>query len=238
MADLQQRFSTPLYSVAEAAGYLGVPVSTFATWGRGYVRRRPGGLDSVGAPIVTFVGEPTRGAVAPFVGLAEGLVLAAFRRAGVPLQRFRPALQRIQQEFGIEHALASKRLYTDGAEVLYDFAEESGDTPEARSARELVVIRHGQRVFAEVVDAYLQRVEFAPDGYARLIHLPQYRMAEVVADPDRGFGRPVFARGGARVEDVLSMFKTGEPLEVVSEEFGVPLPQLEDAVRVALQPAA
>jgi hypothetical protein len=30
-------------------------------------------------------------------------------------------------------------LYTDGAEALYDFAERAGDTPEARSARELVV---------------------------------------------------------------------------------------------------
>jgi uncharacterized protein (DUF433 family) len=238
MADLQQRFNTPLYTVSEAARYLGVPVSTLTTWGRGYLRRRPSGVDSVGAPIVTFVGKADGGAVVPFVGLAEGLVLAAFRRAGVPLQRVRPALQRIQQEFGIEHALASKRLYADGAEVLYDFAERSGDTPEGRSARELVVIRHGQRVFAEVVDAYLHRVEFAADGYARLIRLPQYHTAEVVADPDRGFGQPVFTHGGARVEDVLSMFKAGEPLEVVSEEFGVPLPELEDAVRVALQPAA
>jgi uncharacterized protein (DUF433 family) len=161
-----------------------------------------------------------------------------WRLPGVPLQRVRPALQRIQAELGMEHALASRRLYTDGAEVLYDFAEESGDTPEGRSVRELVVVRHGQRVFAEVVDAYLHRVEFAPDGYARLIRLPAYQTAEVVADPDRGFGQPVFAHGGARVEDVLSMFKAGEPLEVVSEEFGVPLPELEDAVDVALRRAA
>jgi uncharacterized protein (DUF433 family) len=238
MADLEHRFSVPLYSVSEAARYLGVPVSTFRTWGRGYVRHRPTGVDSVGTPIVTFVGDAAVGPVVPFVGLAEGLVLAAFRRAGVPLQRVRPALQRIQAELRIEHALASRRLYTDGAEVLYDFAEESGDTPEGRSVRELVVVRHGQRVFAEVVDAYLHRVEFAPDGYARLIKLPAYETAEVVADPDRGFGQPVFAHGGARVEDALSMFKAGEPLEVVSEEFGVPLPELEDAVRVALRPAA
>lgn len=174
----------------------------------------------------------------PFVGLAEGLVLAAFRKAQVPLQRIRPALQRLQDEFGVAHALASQRLYTDGAEVLYDFAEQSGDTPEGRSARDLVVLRNGQRVFADVVEAYLQRVEFAADGYVRLIRLPQYGVAEIDPDPDRGFGQPVFVHGGARVEDVLAMFKAGEPLEVVSAEFGVPLPQLEDAGRVALRPAA
>lgn len=238
MQDQAERFSVPLYSVSEAARCLGVPVSTFSAWGRGYVRHRPGKADSVGAPIVTFAAPAGQGAVVPFVGLAEGLVLAAFRRAQVPLQRIRPALQRLQDELGVAHGLASKRLYTDGAELLFDFAERSGDTPEGRSVRELVVLRNGQRVFAEVVEAYLQRVEFAPDGYVRLIRLPQYGVAEIVADPDRGFGQPVFVHGGARVEDVLAMFKAGEPLEVVSAEFGVPLPQLEDAVRVALQPAA
>jgi hypothetical protein len=197
MADLQQRFSVPLYSVSEAARYVGVPVSTFTTWGRGYVRRRPSGVDSVGIPIVTFVGDAGEGAVVPFIGLAEGLVLAAFRRAGVPLQRVRPALQRIQDELGVEHALASRRLYTDGAEVLYDFAEESGDTPEGRSARELVVIRHGQRVFAEVVEAYLHRVEFARDGYVRLIRLPQYRSSFAVML--RRLPRPAGSRRFLRV---------------------------------------
>jgi hypothetical protein len=64
--------------------------------------------------------------VVPFVGLAEGMMLAAIRQAGVPLQRIRPALVRLSEELGIEHALASRALYTDGAEVLYDFAESQG----------------------------------------------------------------------------------------------------------------
>jgi hypothetical protein len=57
-------------------------------------------------------------------------------------------------------------LYTDGAEILYDYAETIGDSPEVRSARELAVVRHGQRVFAEVLQDYLHRIVYAPDGYA------------------------------------------------------------------------
>jgi hypothetical protein len=136
------------------------------------------------------------GVSVPFIGLAEAHALAAIRRAGVPLQRIRPALEVLQHELGISHALASKALYTDGAEVLYDYAESHGDTPEARSARELVVVRQGQRVFNEIVDSYLRRVEFAPDDqWAQLIHLPKYRRADVVVDPRRSFGAPVFASG-------------------------------------------
>lgn len=156
MADLQQRFSVPLYSGAEAARYLGVPESTFRGWGRGYVRRLPSGVESVAAPVVTFApaadaaDAANAAAVVPFVGLAEGLVLAAFRRAGVPLQRIRPALQKIEAELGIEHPLASRRLATDGAEVLFDFAAEIGSGAGGRNVRDLVVVRHGQRVFADV----------------------------------------------------------------------------------------
>jgi len=46
------------------------------------------------------------------------------------------------------------RLCTDGAEVLYDYAESGEDEEAARAARELVVARSDQRVFNEVVDAY------------------------------------------------------------------------------------
>jgi hypothetical protein len=134
-------------------------------------------------------------------------VLTAMRRAGVPLQRIRPAVARLDEELGLQHALASRRLYTDGAEVLYDYGETGEDA--ARAARELVVVRSDQRVFNEVVDAYLRRVEFADDGYVQLIRLSADEVAEVVVDPARGFGQPIFARGGARLVDALGMFRAG-----------------------------
>ena len=234
------RFSVPLYTLAEAARCLDVPTSTFATWARGYERRSPGRPPVTGAPVVTAVpgDEAEGGAVVPFIGLAEGLVLAAVRRMGVPLQRVRPALQVLTKELGLEHVLASRALYTDGAEVLYDYAESKGASPEALSARQLVVVRHGQRVFTEVVQDYLHRVEYAADGYARLIHLPQYRHADVLVDPTRSFGQPIFRHGGARVADALQRFWTGEELESVAQEFGVPVSDLEDALRVASRRAA
>ena len=154
------------------------------------------------------------------------------------MQRIRPAIDALARELGLEHALASRRLYTDGAEVLYDYARHAGDTPEGESARELVVVRNNQRVFAEVVDLYLQGINFAADGYAQLIRLPQYRLANVTADPDHGFGRPRFAVGGAAVDDVIDLFRAGEPVTVVAEEFGLSRDEVEDAIGVATRPVA
>ncbi len=176
--------------------------------------------------------RPDAGASVPFIGLAEAHALAGIRRAGVPLQRIRPALDVLQRELGIDHALASKALYTDGAEVLYDYAETHGDSPEARSARELVVVRHGQRVFNEVVESYLQRVEFAPDDqWAQRIHLPRYQRADVVVDPHRSFGAPIFAQGGVRLETVLGAFKAGADIDALTAEYGVPTNELLDVLR-------
>lgn len=239
-AAASNRFDVPLYSVTEAARYLGVPASTFSTWAHGYVRRPADGRKEVkGDAVVTALPRSSSSeASIPFVGLAEGLVLAAIRQAGVPLQRIRPALGRLAEDFGLEHVLASKYLYTDGAEVLYDYAQREGDTPEARSARRLVDVRKNQYVFNEVVDGYLHRVQFGEDGYAQVIRLPQYREAEIVVDPRRGFGQPTFARGGARLEDVIGAFRAGESLRVVAGEFGVPRSELEDALRVATSLAA
>ena len=233
------RFDLALYTAAEAARVVDVPYSTLASWAKGYVRRPPGRRPVIGAPIVTAVaaerpGEPT----IPFVGLVEALVLAAVRRSGVPMQRIRPALDALQSEIGVEHALASRKLYTDGAELLYDYGESRRGTTEGDRALDLVVVRSGQRVFVEIIQSYLHRITYGDDGYATVISVPAYELAEVVADPRRSFGAPIFERGGARVGDVLDRFWSGDSLQEAAAEFGVPVDELEDVVRVTSRRAA
>ncbi len=236
-AESDARFDVPLYTLAEAARALDVPASTFATWARGYVRRPPGRTPVKGAAVVTAFDAPAGEPSVPFVGLAEGMVLAAIRRSGVPLQRVRPALDALAREIGVAHALASKALYTDGAELLFDYSQHASSA-EADAASELVVVRSGQRVFRDVIEEYLRRIEYAPDGYARLIRLPAYERSEVVVDPTRAFGQPIFIHGAARLSDVLERFWVGDDIETLSAEFGVPAAEIEDALRAASRRAA
>ncbi len=59
----------------------------------GYLKHARGRRDVRGDALLTSVGE---GALTvPFIGLAEGMVLAAFRETGLPLQRIRAALARL-----------------------------------------------------------------------------------------------------------------------------------------------
>lgn|SRR5487761_274887 len=229
------RFRVPLYTLAEAARVLDVPATTFATWARGYDRRPPGRPAVRGDAIVTALPSSPGKPSIPFIGLAEGMVLAAVRRAGVPMQRVRPALFALAKEIGVSHALASQRLYTDGAEVLYDHAV---DLPDGDAVRDLVVVRSGQRVFVDIIADYLRRITYGPDGYAVSIRLPSFDRAEVVADPTRAFGQPIFRRGAAPVRAVLERFWAGDDIDTLAKEFGVPAPEIEDVLRVTSRRAA
>ncbi|HEY7830287.1 MAG TPA: hypothetical protein VIC06_06965 [Solirubrobacteraceae bacterium] len=214
------RVARPVFTLREAAVYLGLPKSTLHSWAR------PAG----GAlPVVTCFPPHGREATVPFIGFAEAYVLAAFRRAGVPMQRIRPAVEVLSSGIGVEHALASKSLYTDGAEVLYDYAASEHD----EELRGLTVVRTGQRQFAEIVRDYLKRITYGDDGWASQVRLPAYGRAQVIVNPRRAFGLPLVVHGGARVEDLVDRFVAGDTLADIAEDFGVPEPEVEDVVRVA-----
>lgn len=137
-------------------------------------------------------------------------------------------------EIGLEHALASERLYTDGAEVLYDYASRKGEG----ELMDLVVLRTKQRQFSEVVKSYLSRIEYGGDGWASTVELPTYAAANVVVDPEVAFGLPLLVDGGARVEDLVHRFQAGDSVSFIASDFGVPATQVEDVIRVATKLAA
>lgn len=238
------RFAVPLYTMSEAARYVRVPLTTYTSWARGYDRRFPdgqGGLRRVhGEPVITAVGTASRGRpVVPFIGLAESMVLAAFRKAGVSLQHIRQAIPALERQVGVEHALASERLYTDGAVILYDFAT-TGDV-ETTAAEELTGLTRvvdGQRVFAEVVREYLRRITYGTDGYAAELVLPYGSRDILRVVPDRAAGRPLFVNGGAPLDQVVSRWRAGDRIAELAADFEVPPEDLEDALRVAVGTAA
>jgi len=201
--------TTPIYTLTEAAQIIHAPPTSFARWAHGHrFKQRRAGEWGWSEPILTGVREG-RGFTVPFNALAEGFIVESFRRAGLPMARIRPAIEVLRNELGIENALLSEKLRTDGAEILI----ENGD-------RELVVVRNHQGVFRDVVAEYLQSIRYR-DGFVEFVQLPTYERAEVIVDPRRNSGQPTIARLGVRVEDVVSRVRAGEPMPEVAEDFGL-----------------
>lgn len=233
------RTQRSLYTITEAAQIVDVPPSTMRTWAKGYRREPRNGRSVIGESIISSIEAISQRLPSiPFIGAAEALVLAAVRRRGVPLQRVRPALEVLISELGVDYALASQRLYTDGAEILFDYEDRLGDTEMGLAAMQLVVVRNGQGVFAEVIADYLKRIDYATDGFAERIRIPPFDNGEIVADPARSSRAPIFACGGARVVDALSLLRAGESPRTVSEEYGLPQEHLWDFLRATSRWAA
>ena len=60
----------------------------------------------------------------------------------------------------------------------------------------------------------------------------------MTVDPDHSFGRPRFTHGGAAVDDVIDLFRAGEPVDTVAGEFGLSRDEAGNAIRVATRAAA
>lgn len=219
------RIARAIFTLRETAGYLDVPKSNIQRWARPPDAKHP---------LITYFPAHGREATVPFIGFAEAFVLSSFRRAGLPLQWIRRAVDVLAKEIGLEHALASKRLYTDGAEVLFEHANKHGE----RKVMELVVVRTQQRQFSWTVKDYLKRIHYGGDGWADSVRPPTCGNAEVIVDPKVAFGLPLLVHGGARVEDLVDRFQAGDSVAEIAMDFSVPPNEVEDVIRLATEWAA
>lgn len=219
LSDGDSRTTVPLFTLRECATYLHTPLSTLHSWAK----------PKADVPLITTLPSSGQQATVPFVGFAEAFVLGALRKAGVPMQRIRPAVKKLSDEIGLDHALASQRVYTDGAELIFDYAATTDDE------QLLTVVRTGLEHFADVVRDYLKPIMYGSDGWAAKVRLPAYTHAEVTVDPTEAFGQPLLVHGGARVEDLVDRFRAGDGFADIATDFEVPSGEVEDVIRVALR---
>lgn len=216
------RFTEGLLNLAQGGRYLHVPQQTFHRWARGY---------RLGEPLLHVV--PDEGARLPvtFIALAEGHVLEALRDAGVRPQRIRPALQRLQNEFGRDYVLVARELATDGIDVLWDFAR-------SKEGEGLIAGDTGQHIIRDIVQDHMSYIAWDDSGVPSELTLRHWAPSKVIVDVRRSFGQPIFAGSGTRVADVAGMMKAGEDAVTVAEEFGLDVADVRTAARILLGRAA
>ena len=201
--------------------------STLRTWSHGYEKMFKDRPRVTQGPVITAIGNGSsdRRSI-PFVGLVEATVVQAFRRTGLPMQRFRKALEVLADQGELQHALASRQLYSDGANVLYDYARKHHD----RQLRLLTVVHTGQRVFHEVIDEYLKRICFG-DEWATELVLPVTERHLLRVVPGIAGGDALFLDGGAPLSAVQSRAAAGEPIKSIAADYGTPTEDIREALR-------
>ena len=202
--------------------------STLRTWSHGYKKTFTDRPPVKQGPVITAIenGSSDRRSI-PFIGLVEATVVQAFRRTGLPLQRIRKALEVLASQGVLEHALASQQMYSDGANVLYNYADLHKD----RQLRllTLTVVQTGQRVFHEVIDEYLKRITFGDEWATELI-LPVTERHLLRVVPGVAAGDALFMDGGAPLSAVRSRAAAGEPIASIAADYGTPAKDLKEAL--------
>lgn len=207
-------YRTPILTAREAARYLRMPENTLDRW-----------LASPGvSPLVHAVVPERRGwPRVPFVGVIEAYVLRGLRDIGMPMDEIRAAAEIVRREFDDPYALAHKRIATDGVTLFVRLADES-----------VVHAHSGQLAIREVMRDYLRYIDWDREGTARRLHLRHFSAtADVIIDPRFGWGTPVLADSKVRVSDIVSLWRTGERISTVAEEYGLPVDVVEDVLRQA-----
>lgn len=159
----------------------------------------------------------------PFVGIVEAYVLRSLRELGFSKADIRRAADLVRHEFDDPYALARERIATDGVGLFVRIADDS-----------LVHARDRQVAIREVIAGYLRYIVWDDKGNPLQLRLPQYPLAaEVIIDPRFGWGAPVLARSKVPVEALVSLWKNGESIAAVAEEYELPADVVENVLRQA-----
>jgi uncharacterized protein (DUF433 family) len=212
------RFKDPLLTPSETAQHLQIPERTVNNWLR---------QSAAGHPLVHSVRPERRGwPSVPFIAIVEAYVLRALREMGLSPEKIRDAAADVRDQFGTEYGLATRRIATDGVDVFVHYL----DTDEiARAGDRQMPIRR-------VIDDYLKYVVWDDeDEFPKRITLRKYdpKIAHVVIDPRFAWGAPIVEPAKVPVDAVLGMWRAGETPDVVADEYGLTLAQVEAIVRVA-----
>lgn len=221
-----------MYSISEAAHLLSTHEAplhsqTLKRWLEG--ERRKG----TGYPPV-LRREPTGSDAVTWAEFVEAGLLKQYRARKVPLQRLRPLIDAMREEFGVEYPLAHFRPLIDPAsrQVVLELQEELG-----LDSKLLLVVRRGgsmQPMFSQPVQNFLERVEFDADAVAQRVR-PLGKDSAVTIDPARSFGIPTVR--GIRTEILLEQFQVGEPIDRIADDFDLDPADVEEALRWELRAA-
>ncbi len=209
----------PSYGLIEAARYLSVSRTTLESWVTG---NRPLIVAPQRSPLLLS-----------FVNLVEAHVLFVIRRKHhLKMRKVRTAIDYLCKDLGSRHPLAEEKFKTDGIDLFIHEGLES---------RLVNVSRRGQLGMKELIEAYLQRVEYDESKLAAKL-FPFARAHDpaepkiISIDPRISFGRPVINGTGVPTFIVAERFKAGESTGDLARDYRVREDQIAEAIRYELRP--
>lgn len=87
----------------------------------------------------------------------------------------------------------------------------------------------------EVLAPFLNELDYADAEKVARRWWPLGKHEPIIVDPDYGFGLPVVAGKGVRVEIIAERFAAGDKHEQIIKDFGLTREEIDAAIRFELQ---
>jgi uncharacterized protein (DUF433 family) len=212
--------NTGLYTVSEAARLTRIPAGKIRRWIRGYTFRKGESVRHSDAVWQTEIKPLDDKAALSFRDLLELRFVDAFIKAGVSWVTMRRAHTAAQEELKTTHPFCSKRIATDGKNILLKQAEEDSDEA-------LINLVTDQREFSRIVQDFLKELEFSGDD---IVWWPLGKNRQIVVDPRRNFGQPTVAKSGVPATTLARSVKANSSIDIVARWYEAQRDEVRDAV--------
>ncbi|HWG73391.1 MAG TPA: DUF433 domain-containing protein [Acidimicrobiales bacterium] len=201
-----------------------MPASTLRWWLEGGVRH-----GRSYPPVIRP--EPTGSKIVTWGELVEARYLLGYRRdPSVQLFELRRWINTVRAELGVPYPLADRRPWVGEGRHIMESAQRSSELPADLWA--MWTAEGGQILLTSPAESFLDRVEFEGDEVARL--RPAGPDSPIVIDPLVRFGAATIA--GIPTVAIAEQVQAGDPVEMVAEDFGLPLEEVVEVLTYELRP--
>lgn len=205
---------------------LGLPPGTSRRWIDGY---------SIGAKTYPPVIREVHSGVEDVTWgeFVESRLLAMYRRdRDIPMQRMRPAIERLRELLGIKYPLAHAQPYVGLNRELVVGVQKDLNLD---SNLQLWVVRSGQYLLADPAKRFYETVKFDDlGGYVTQIWPDVDRIVEI--NPLKQFGSPVVRAVPTSV--LAELMRAGDSIEMICGLYELDTREVEAALRYELKASA
>lgn len=215
-----------LYTLPDAARFLGVHATRLRRWVDGYTQptdqsrgRRP--------PVWTRQLPPMDGQIVlGFQDLMEAKFVTSFRQHGVSWKIIRQAAEQAARLLKTDHPFSRHRFLTDGQKIFTQIIHKDGEV-------DLIELQQMQHHFDHIVTPKLiGSLEFEGESVSRW--WPLGKDHHVRLDPKTQFGAPVTIEG-VPTEIIANAYKKSQSYEEVADWYEIEKRSVVDAVKFEQQ---
>lgn len=210
----------PMYSAAQAARWVGVPVTTLTKWL--YGREYPAGGTTKHSPRLIIPADEDNQRLS-FANLAEIHILDATRKLRIPMEDVRAGIDRVLRDSPSAHPLLTGRFLTHGRRLFVE--EISGRIVSTSKPID------GQPVLDDILDWYLERIQRDDSKLpVRLFPMRNNEHQKVMLDVNIAGGQPVIAGTGILIEFLKDLRVAGMTEAEIAQQYGLPKATVVEAI--------